>query len=236
MNKKIDFSNKNKLSSSDDISKQCNFYKENLKVAWQYKKYFKNKDASKGSQTANFYFDSTTINSQSVTNNHKEKFYLIHFDIKTDLSDFLITNLDKLYGNTLRNKNEHSCKLLINFFAEDQNLSWYDIFNIKSFAYSTKSVAYIPIKTSKLNDSIKHLSDYILHVKSFRGDFNCSEPKSRYGDFDGIINLLKSREPIKGDCCFLYKLRYKKFVIEKFSLPPEMIREDGSELKVDDKF
>ncbi|MES1920194.1 hypothetical protein MHBO_001891 [Bonamia ostreae] len=200
----------------------------NLKMAWQYNKYFTN---NKSKNDPTFFFNGPILENDDTKNNvEKDKFVIME---KTN--DFGLQYLK----NKIIAKNKFRMYTDI-FLKSDKSVNeqklWRTLYIFKQFVKTQNCVLFIAIKNEIFTNKLRHLVDIILHVKSFEGDFNSPNPKSEYGDYDGIVNLLKCSFRATNDFCFLYKKRFKNLKIEKFSLPPEMLREDLAETKIDDKF
>lgn len=230
---------------------------EDMRIAWRYNNLPKVDSVEESKSNFEHYFDlSKTLDDTSIKKVEITSWNGAPKSTNTPEKDFIIKNrhmrdcIKSLHQTAQKYTSDKGAKLLrivINSFASPY---WYTdtfvpdlvkfLYSLKSIVRNTSSTCVITIPThllkqvdSEVVTKIRSSVDYAIELESFAGSDKETNPI--FKDYHGLLYIRKIQavnspaayQPKIKDLAF--KLRRKKFVIEKLHLPPELQDSDQRE-------
>eukprot|EP00794_Sanderia_malayensis_P018124 gene18124-19934_t len=236
---------------------------EELKIAWRYKNLSVNEPKSKALQFGHYYdltkyMDQQYLSNASMTNIHvhdtkqdelSTKIHPICKKIIKDIQDIIARGS---YSTTSDVKGERKILRVVvpsigspfwpTYGVSTLSLTWL-LVCLRAVLRSAFAVCLVTVSSQLLEDPVllrrlEQCSDSAVRLESFAGSEK--EKSQAFKDYDGLIhtkkktriNYLYGQEIDTSDWAF--KLRRKKFSIEKLHLPPEL-SETANRAQVDTK-
>ncbi|MES1911281.1 MAG: hypothetical protein MHM6MM_003734 [Cercozoa sp. M6MM] len=219
-----------------------------MKIAFQYEKYLHSQSTSETSNLGNvvtssdFQLDFSSPTPQRI----------LEFDIQTfEFSDASMQERFEQRRKARVLSAAHAATLAVEVFAGvlGENHGRVFLCNVTHAAWDETSTAkllqvlrrltrrwpLLAVATASADRPYFEHADAVLHVESFQGDMQSFAAESQYGDFDGVLHLLRTRTEQMASLSprvmhtpkhrrMLFKMTRHCMKLRRFALPPEQSR------------